>query len=188
MHTFKFTIPAGASERIATRADFVRCMASTGAFTLRINGATRLEDFGVGLSYSATPDDEITQIVIENTSGAEIEVSLYVGRGAVQDARLSLVTGAAITQKAAASWSHASITVAAATTEICAAADSARTEIIITNVGVEAVWIRSTATTGSGGVRLAPEAAIVLTLSAAVYCYNPSFTASVPIQVAELFA
>jgi hypothetical protein len=174
VHTYKFTIPAGGSVRAEIRAKFLRCMASTSEFTLVINDASRLEGFGVGLSFEASGADLINDVRIENPSSTTpLTVSIYAGAGQVEDARLSLVAGAAITSRPASRWNEFIKTPPEGANVEAIGADPDRLELICYNNGTGDFWLRQAVTESGGGIFLAPGASVVLTLSAAVRIYNP---------------
>jgi hypothetical protein len=195
MHTYKFGLISGGTARAEVVADFVRCMSATGSFTLRINGGTRLENFGAGLSYQVAPGELIRSIVIEDTSGAANEIALYAGAGTVADNRLTLTSGATISLTPGAqvdviapnSWDQFLKSPPAGACVLAMAANPNRRELIITNSGSADQWIRPNLTATPGGILLAAGAVIAIKSAGAFYVFNPG-PGSVTTFWAEFFA
>jgi hypothetical protein len=181
MHTYNFNLTPGGTTRAEVVADFVRCMSASGSFTLRINGTTRLEGFGAGLSYQIPMGERIRSLVIEDTSGAPNAVSLYAGSGAVADNRLTLTSGATISLTPGAkvdviapnSWDQFLKSPPAGACVLAMAANQNRREIIVTNAGIYDQWIRPNVTASPGGILLAAGAVIAIRSAGAFYVFNP---------------
>jgi hypothetical protein len=196
MHTYNFTIPAGGSARAELVAEAVRCMSATGTFTLRVNGSTRLEKFGAGLSYQVPALGElIRNLVLENTSGIEIMVSIYAGSGQVNDNRLNLTAGTAISLSPGSqvdpispkTWDQFLKSPPAGACVLATAANPQRRELIVSNDGIYDQYIRPNVSATPGGVLLPAGAVMSFRSSGAFFIFNAG-DASNTTYWAEFFA
>jgi hypothetical protein len=180
MRTYNVQLIAGGVVRLAVDAAFIRCESATGLFTLRIDGAVRLEGFGAGLAYTAPDGGNVRQIEIENTSGAANTIRIYAGSGLVSDNRLNLSAGTAISLApgsqvdpiSPATWDQFLKSPPAGACVLATAANSQRRELIVSNDGIYDQYIRPNATATPGGVLLPAGAVMSFRSAGAFYIYN----------------
>lgn len=161
-------------------AEFFTCLKATSEFKVSFDDAPATE-FIKGLSYDAQVP--FNKFRIENPNDAVMSVTLGIGRGGIKDARLVL-SGAVETNELAASTfeSPAPVLVAANSATLIGPANGLRKEILLKNMSAtERLWIKSTGTTGEGGVPIDGREGIVLTTTAEIYAYNGN---GVPVSVA----
>ncbi len=94
--TSDFTIPAGSRIDIPTAGEFVRCLASTAAFKLQVNGGPVMY-MQAGIQWRSEALTQYEQFSLINESGAAITVTMAWGYGEVSDNRLALPGSLVIT-------------------------------------------------------------------------------------------
>lgn len=94
IQTYKYTIPANGQIPINTTGWEVRCFRASGQFRLRIEpyGEMPMEQ---QVSFRA-PRDPFTRLVLINDTANNIDVTLLIANGQVQDGRVSIDTNNAI--------------------------------------------------------------------------------------------
>lgn len=90
MRTFEITLPPGGARHLETDAEFLRCVASSGQFTVKMDGQTELRGFEAGLAYRKPGGGAIRRVELIDETGAANTVRLYAGADDVSDDRLVL--------------------------------------------------------------------------------------------------
>lgn len=182
--TRQFTIGIDGDVSIERSADFLVCLAATGAFKISID-ENPLSEFEKGLTYRSPAGFKRVRIV--NTSGATLTVKMGFGKGGIQDNRLS-ISGEINTSEAMPDTLTTGnpVTVADASAQLIAASNPLRRELMLVNEGGGTVRIVADgAATAGQGLPLGASQSVTLQTSAAVYIRNDT-GAAVNIAYAEL--
>lgn len=182
-----YTIGGNSEVSIVRNANFVTCLAATGAFKISLDGGP-LEHFEAGIGFKSFEGFNSLRLV--NESGSAIVVQLAMGKGDIQDNRV-VISGEINTAQAMPDVFTSGSPIACpngASTQI-AAANPLRREIILTNEDASATVriVPSGAATAGQGLPLGPSQSATLQSSAAVFIRNDSGGA-VSVAWAELEA
>lgn len=171
--TRTFTIPAGETVKTFRDADFVTCLVGDAKFKIAFDNGPAV-DFEQGLTYRTR--DGFRDLDITNPTGAAIVVTIGMGRGDVQDSRLSLTgtIGADVVAPAVFD-AGAPVSAPTAAATLLLASDGNRREALIVNAGAATVYIGGSAAAAAGeGLPLVGGQALTLATSAALYVRNDS--------------
>jgi hypothetical protein len=173
MRDYQFTIPAGSERGHTIRGRFLRVKSASAAVRIRAidESGTTIADMEMTSGVRFSLPVMFTKIRIENEGGAVADVTLTAGTGDADD---SSVTGSLNIAKSTTLQTVADVSILATTTTQIAAADSARREILITNLSTNTAAFRvgDSSAGAARGVEVLPGSTIALETTAAVYAYN----------------
>lgn len=181
--TRTFTIAAGGSVEVIRQASFVTVLESDAEFKARFDNAPEF-DLEQGLTIRAP--ELFSRMEFRNPGAAPIVVKVGLGKGDVNDARLT-ISGQVTTQEAAPNslTTGSPLSATNAATTLIAAENLLRREIIIANDGAGKVYIgTASGATAGQGLPLDAGQTMVLANTAAIYARNDS-GAAVNVCVSE---
>lgn len=174
---YTVTVAANTDLPIHTAGEYVACTAASAAFLLRLDN-NAFNAFEAGFKLRMPEEETFETVWLRNEGGAAVTVTLIVGYGDFADNRLT-VSGAIDVSKSTVLDSLADDSIAATSTELIAAADANRRELIVTNLPTNSQTFRigDSGAGAANGVPLVPGASLILSTTAAVYAYNPGASA-----------
>ena len=175
--TRTYTIAAGSSVKMSRKADFLRCLESTGIAEVQFDNAGDGGDLEGGLAY--WPQGGFSQADILNPTASDITLIIAVGKGRMEDNRATVNTGQTLPTRETAPdvlSANAPVSAVNAAATLLSAANAKRREILIVNTDAAAtVYIGGDPAAAAGaGVPLLPGQSLTLETSAAVYARNDS--------------
>lgn len=177
---YTYTIPASGAVDLNSQGSAFGCLDASGLFYVLFDGQPRTQ-FQKGLSFELPKEkDEYTgdlvqqkfnQIRIENRGETEIEVTVFVGDGHLRDARLTIPADLVAYTGAARSMRSSTEEIASGVRKSIVASDPDRTEVMITNMGVSAVFIGEDEVAYKRGLPLAAGSTATLKIQAEIFAY-----------------
>ncbi len=179
-----FEIGPFGSVEVSRQAEFLTCLEATAPFFIAFDDAPKTQ-FVKGLSFEATV--AFNKYRVENPNDAIMSITIGTGRGNIRDARLVLSGAVETSELAANSFeSPPPVVVGANSVTQLAVANGTRKEIILKNLSAtERLWLKSSGTTGEGGIPIDGGEGVVLTTTAEIFAFNGAGVA-VSVAVAEM--
>lgn len=178
-YTVNIQIEAGGFKSYPASGRFVRCLNSNGDFQISLNHGSKAY-FDAGMSRRLPIEDaDYETVQVYNPNGFDLEVTLAIGFGDIEDDRLSISNQSISTEEVPArsldSFNAVSVIDQAAATAILAQ-NLNRKSVILKNLSsMGAVWIGDSDVSGAGrGYPLNPNGEIELHTTAAIYAHNTS--------------
>lgn len=165
---FKRTLAAGEEITIDAIGGTFRCIAGDAIFFVKPDGSGKTE-LQAGIGFRS--DQRATIWWILNGSTAQT-IEFYIGDGDILDNRLvgNIAISGGLKSAANAAANHAAVALVATVAKVIKAANSARSNIVVQNLGATEIYIgTSAAVTAANGVKIAPGASATLTHAAAVW-------------------
>lgn len=170
---YRLTIAIGDSVVVHAVGRYVTCLEANIDFAIGI-GSDALQFMAQGLTVEMAPGETFDKIMLDNTGGASpLVVRVGIGTGNLRDQRLSL-TGSIDVSKGDAFSTVADVLLTAAVATVIRAADTARREIIVTNLSANAAVVRigDVNVAAARGTPIEPGESLILDTTAAVYGYS----------------
>lgn len=181
-------IPANSSVPIWVRGSTICVISTTAAFKACPNDGTATIELDNGLSYVCPDDLEFDMVTFKNETGVAITTKVFIGKGRISDARLTLQSGSALNVQNVAGTKLVvgpnattnsnvvyALTNAAAT--LVQSASSSTQECIFQNTGAGDLYIGSSsvlATLKATGLILSPREKMIVQGGSAIYCASES--------------
>lgn len=166
--TYRYTIAANESVKIHGKARFFRGMASDADYLVRIDDQAPTK-FQTGIAFTSPQEFESLEVI--NNQAATQTIELLVADGPVDDNRLvgqvDISGGIRLAGNRSADYGAANVSTSAVQ---IAAANSARGQILLQNLGTDAVYVGPDgAVTAATGIEVSAGGSVNLTLQTAVY-------------------
>lgn len=163
-----FTIAAGDAVDHSRHGNSFGCLDATGDFFVRFDNQPRTQ-FRKGLTFEAP--DNFNKVRIENRGENPITITIFVLKGKLRDARLTLPNDLVAYTGAARRIADSSVEIGSGERVMIAPDNPDRVELIVSNMGAQPVFIGSDSVAWKRGLPVAAGATATLTIQTEIYAY-----------------